>query len=254
MLLAEHRLERCLGAADRVIAMIAGAIEFDGAPQAFPRVVRDRRAGARDAGGAAARGRGLTPEPGVKRARAALRGRGWLPEPATAAATATRPSATPTGSRAERCSGSSASGTRSATARRSCAARRLSVGAGERVALMGRNGAGKSTLLRHAAGLMSPTRGRVRAGRPGRAPAPEPDRLSDPRDASRTRRRRRRSPASASTRTRSRAVIPAISPAARSSGSRWRSCSGIPASRRPSCASTSRPAGWIAAPRRSWPR
>jgi energy-coupling factor transport system ATP-binding protein len=42
----------------------------------------------------------------------------------------------------------------------------LSVGAGERVALMGRNGAGKSTLLRHAAGLMRPTRGKVeRAGR-----------------------------------------------------------------------------------------
>ena len=42
----------------------------------------------------------------------------------------------------------------------------LSVSAGERVALMGRNGAGKSTLLRHAAGLLSPTRGRVeRAGR-----------------------------------------------------------------------------------------
>jgi energy-coupling factor transport system ATP-binding protein len=42
----------------------------------------------------------------------------------------------------------------------------LSLGAGERVALMGRNGAGKSTLLRHAAGLLEPTRGRVeRSGR-----------------------------------------------------------------------------------------
>ena len=37
----------------------------------------------------------------------------------------------------------------------------LTIGAGERVALMGRNGAGKSTLLRHAAGLMRPTRGRI---------------------------------------------------------------------------------------------
>jgi energy-coupling factor transport system ATP-binding protein len=42
----------------------------------------------------------------------------------------------------------------------------LSIGASERVALMGRNGAGKSTMLRHAAGLMQPTRGRIhRAGR-----------------------------------------------------------------------------------------
>jgi energy-coupling factor transport system ATP-binding protein len=39
----------------------------------------------------------------------------------------------------------------------------LSVRAGESVALMGRNGAGKSTLLRHAAGLLEPTRGRIRA-------------------------------------------------------------------------------------------
>jgi energy-coupling factor transport system ATP-binding protein len=39
----------------------------------------------------------------------------------------------------------------------------LSVGAGERLALMGRNGAGKSTLLRCAAGLAKPTRGSLRA-------------------------------------------------------------------------------------------
>jgi energy-coupling factor transport system ATP-binding protein len=39
----------------------------------------------------------------------------------------------------------------------------LAIAPGERVALMGRNGAGKSTMLRHAAGLMAPTRGKVRA-------------------------------------------------------------------------------------------
>ncbi len=35
VLLAEHRLERCLPAADRVIAMDAGAVAFDGAPRDF---------------------------------------------------------------------------------------------------------------------------------------------------------------------------------------------------------------------------
>jgi energy-coupling factor transport system ATP-binding protein len=39
----------------------------------------------------------------------------------------------------------------------------LRVAPGEVVALMGRNGAGKSTLLRVAAGMLAPTRGKVRA-------------------------------------------------------------------------------------------
>src|SRR4051794_1882872 len=35
ILLAEHRLERCLAAADRVIAMTSGSVSFDGTPGAF---------------------------------------------------------------------------------------------------------------------------------------------------------------------------------------------------------------------------
>jgi energy-coupling factor transport system ATP-binding protein len=35
ILLAEHRLERCLAAADRVVAMDAGSIPFDGSPRDF---------------------------------------------------------------------------------------------------------------------------------------------------------------------------------------------------------------------------
>ncbi len=35
MLLAEHRLERCLAAADRAVAIEAGSIAFDGPPRDF---------------------------------------------------------------------------------------------------------------------------------------------------------------------------------------------------------------------------
>ncbi len=41
VLLAEHRLERCLAAADRVLAIEAGAIAFDGAPAEFLAWARD---------------------------------------------------------------------------------------------------------------------------------------------------------------------------------------------------------------------
>ena len=41
VLLAEHRLERCLAAADRVIAMDSGAFAFDGPPAEFLRWALD---------------------------------------------------------------------------------------------------------------------------------------------------------------------------------------------------------------------
>ncbi len=52
---AEHRLERCLSAADRVLALVQGRIAFDGEPGDFLRVGAGQRRRAGHAGGAAVR-------------------------------------------------------------------------------------------------------------------------------------------------------------------------------------------------------
>jgi energy-coupling factor transport system ATP-binding protein len=154
VLLVEHRLERCLAAADRVLGFEAGALAFDGAPREFLDWATPplRTPAARMFAGA-----GLAPLPtGVKEARAELRARGLAGE--------LRSEAPPP---AERGRGSALrlrgvwhelSGGRAILR-----AVDLDVAPGERVALLGRNGAGKSTLLRHAAGLAKPTRGKVEA-------------------------------------------------------------------------------------------
>jgi energy-coupling factor transport system ATP-binding protein len=164
ILLAEHRLERCLGGADRVIALREGRIACDGSPEEFLAwAVRSApelaTPGARLLGGC-----GLQPVPGVKAARAALRRCGLLPDadsPDAPHELAGRGRRQPDPAlRLDRVWHELRDGP--AILR----AVSLEVGADERVALMGRNGAGKSTLLRHAAGLMRPTRGRLRtAGR-----------------------------------------------------------------------------------------
>jgi energy-coupling factor transporter ATP-binding protein EcfA2 len=161
VLLAEHRLERCLSAADRVIAMVAGGrVGFDGPPAEFLAWAAGAAPALETPGSRLLRAVGLTPAPGVKRARASLRERRLLPE-ADPAVAAPRP-------RRRRRRESAAvefTGVWHEIARGPVVLRGLSlaVGRGERVAAMGRNGAGKSTLLRHAAGLMRPTRGRVQA-------------------------------------------------------------------------------------------
>jgi energy-coupling factor transporter ATP-binding protein EcfA2 len=168
--LAEQRLERCLAAADRVVALAGGRIVCDAAPREFLGWAADAAPALQTPGARLFTRAGLRPPPaGVKDARATLRSHGLLaatgPPPAEAAPPRRRRRLLGHGGR-------SAEPTALAFrdvwhelrgGRTILRAVDLDVYPGERVALMGRNGAGKSTLLRHAAGLMAPTRGRVAA-------------------------------------------------------------------------------------------
>jgi energy-coupling factor transport system ATP-binding protein len=204
ILLAEHRLERCLSAADRVIALHRGCIAHDGDPASFLTWAARESPALQTPGAKLFALAGLQPPPvGVRQARAALRVRGLLPEndhahPASNPAPAPAPVPASTSALAPGQDNSRGGAPRSpAHGRDSWVARRLlrrnqpatalhvrgvwhelrngpailrgvelALEPGETVALMGRNGAGKSTLLRHAAGLLEPTRGRIeRAGR-----------------------------------------------------------------------------------------
>jgi energy-coupling factor transport system ATP-binding protein len=181
ILLAEHRLERCLAAADRVLAMERGAIAFDGAPADFLAWARDHDPALETPGARLFSLAGIEPLPvGVRDARRHL-----------ASEDIRRPSSPNLFDQREKAVRGTSIGEKVQAARRSAGrpstataleARDLwvelerdgeqhevlkgvdlRVGAGETVALMGRNGAGKSTLLRTAAGLADPVRGGVEA-------------------------------------------------------------------------------------------
>jgi energy-coupling factor transport system ATP-binding protein len=158
ILLAEHRLERCLGWADRVIALRRGRVVCDAPPEQFLRWALAHAPELATPGARLLDGLGIGPVAGVKRARAALRGGGWLKRGGTPVKTprpAPAPSRTSAVLRLDRVWHELRDGP--AILR----AVSLTVAAGERVALMGANGAGKSTLLRHGAGLTAPTRGKI---------------------------------------------------------------------------------------------
>jgi energy-coupling factor transport system ATP-binding protein len=183
VLLAEHRLERCLAAADRVIAMDAGAISFDGPPVDFLAWSHDSDPALSTPAARLFSLAGISPLPtGVRQARQTLAARGQ----------GTRGAGPPPHST---CSGGEWSAGRGGIAGEVQAVRRgsgsprtgpalearglwvelergderrdvlrgvdLGVDRGERVALMGRNGAGKSTLLKTAAGLLESVRGKA---------------------------------------------------------------------------------------------
>ncbi len=167
VLLAEHRIERCLAAADRVIALESGRVALDGSPAAFlDYAVGDQPALATPAALMFA-GAGIKPLPaGVRDAHTILRQKGIDIDSARRSGSGKPPSTRRPGSEEQIALSVRGlwveldSGEGPVDVLREidlCLAR------GERVALMGRNGAGKSTLLRTAAGLVEPLRGRADA-------------------------------------------------------------------------------------------
>ena len=182
ILLAEHRLERCLAAADRVVAMGSGSVSFDGAPRDFLTWAQRADEALETPAARLFSLCGIEPLPvGVRDARRTL----------ASAAPMDRGSSDPLRTACT----FSASGPRSAadsppkklreegvrrpsnpplsvrnlwveltqleTPRDVLKGIDIDIESGEKVALMGRNGAGKSTLLRTLAGLTESVRGKA---------------------------------------------------------------------------------------------
>jgi energy-coupling factor transport system ATP-binding protein len=191
VLLAEHRLERCLAAADRVIAMDAGTVAFDGLPSEFLAWSHAADPALSTPAARLFSLAGIDPLPiGVRAARSlleespAFEGRGAGPPAHSqlvveASGGWRRLAGSPPAQNVRRGSGSpqaepalEAKGLwveleREEESREVIKGIDLRVEIGERVALMGRNGAGKSTLLRTAAGLIEPVAGKLQVADSG---------------------------------------------------------------------------------------
>ena len=159
VLIAEHRLERCLPAADRVVAFAEGRLRFDGEPGAFLESTVDSDPALATPAAALFAGIGVRPLPvGVKAARRALADRPvrlGTPAPSRPLEPDAAPALTARRLWVELDAG--------AEAKRALRGLSLDIRCGERVVLMGRNGAGKTTLMRAAAGVVPATAGSVEA-------------------------------------------------------------------------------------------
>ena len=192
VVMAEHRLERCLAAADRVVAMDGGRVACDAEPAAFLDWAERERPPLATPAARMFSLAGLRPLPvSVKQARAQLRDAGLAPDPERPpfVPSAALQDLTPRRSSAPEVRPPAPGPPGSPRARLRRRGRRaepavemrgvwheladgpavlrgidLRLEPGELVSLMGRNGAGKSTLLRNLKGLVQPTRGRIECG------------------------------------------------------------------------------------------
>ncbi|HWI95388.1 MAG TPA: ATP-binding cassette domain-containing protein [Solirubrobacterales bacterium] len=183
ILLAEHRLERCLAAADRVIAMTSGSVSFDGNPRDFLAWAQDTDTALETPAAKLFSLAGIDPLPvGVRAARRTLASTAAVDRGEAGPLRTIFPFSAPTSRRqqphvppkkareegvrlpsttAVRAKDLWVELTQGEVPRDVLRGIDLTVNGGERVALMGRNGAGKSTLLRAAAGLLDPVRGKI---------------------------------------------------------------------------------------------